>query len=279
MKRFFQKNGILLLAAAVVVAVGLCVTSALSSHTGFLQNMAGVVAYPFRAAGSAVTGWFSDIGDHFASVEELKRANEELKKENAELQEELRQARADSEENQRLRDLNGLRQQRRDFVFESARIIERSTSNWARVLTLNKGSSLGVAQGDCVVDQQGSLVGVVTEVGLNWCSVTTILDTDSELGALVLRTGEATVAQGELSLMGQGKLKLSYLESESSLINGDLIVTSGLGGYYPSGLVIGSVEEIRTDDNGLTRYAVLTPKTDITELTQVFIITDFDIVD
>lgn len=279
MKRFFQKNGILLLAAAVVVAVGLCVASALSSHTGFLQNVAGVVASPFRAAGSAVTGWFSDIGDHFASVEELKRANEELKKENAELQEELRQAKADSEENQRLRDLNGLRQQRRDFVFESARIIERSTSNWARVLTLNKGSSLGVAQGDCVVDQQGSLVGVVTEVGLNWCSVTTILDTDSELGALVLRTGEATVAQGELSLMGQGKLKLSYLESESSLINGDLIVTSGLGGYYPSGLVIGSVEEIRTDDNGLTRYAVLTPKTDITELTQVFIITDFDIVD
>lgn len=279
MKRFFQKNGIMLLAAAVVVAVGLCVASALSTHTGFLQNVAGVVAYPFRAAGSAVSGWFEDISDHFASVEELQKENEELKKDNAELRDALRQAKEDSEENERLRELNGLRQQRRDFVFESARIIERSTSNWSRVLTLNKGSSLGVAQGDCVVDQQGSLVGVVTEVGLNWCSVTTILDTDSQIGALVLRTGEATVAQGELSLMGQGKLKLSYLESESSLINGDLIVTSGLGGYYPSGLVIGSVEEIRTDDNGLTRYAVLTPKTDISELTQVFIITDFEIID
>ena len=68
--------------------------------------------------------------------------------------------------------------------------------------------------------------------------------------------------------METGRLKLSYLEGESSLINGDLIVTSGLGGYYPSQLVIGSVEEIRTDDNGLTRYAVLAPKTDLDSLSR-----------
>lgn len=136
-----------------------------------------------------------------------------------------------------------------------------------------------MAIGDCVVDQYGYLVGVVTEAGANWCTVTTILDTDSHLGALVFRTGEVTVAMGDLALMGQGKLKLSYLEGESSLINGDMIVTSGLGGYYPSGLVIGSVEEIKTDDNGLTRYATIIPKTDITQLVEVFVITDFTIVD
>ena len=197
----------------------------------------------------------------------------------AQLKEDARQAKTDSEENQRLRDLNGLRQQRRDFTFEAARVIERSTSNWSRTLTLNKGTGLGVAIGDCVVDQYGYLVGVVTEAGANWCTVTTILDTDSQLGALVFRTGEVTVAMGDLALMGQGKLKLSYLEGESSLINGDMIVTSGLGGYYPSGLVIGSVEEIKTDDNGLTRYATIIPKTDITQLVEVFVITDFTIVD
>lgn len=202
-----------------------------------------------------------------------------LRKENAQLTEDLRQAKTDSEENQRLRDLNGLRQQRRDFTFEAAHVIERSTSNWSRTLTLNKGTSLGVEKGDCVVDQYGYLVGVITDAGLNWSTVTTILDTDSQLGALVFRTGEVTVAMGDLALMNQGKLKLSYLEGESSLINGDMIVTSGLGGYYPSGLVIGSVEEIKTDDNGLTRYATILPKTDITQLVEVFVITDFTIVD
>ena len=277
MKRFFQKNGIMMLAAVVVVAVGLCIASAVSNQTGFLQNAAGVVTYPFRAAGSAVTGWFQSIGERFQTVESLRKENEDLRKENAQLTEDLRQAKTDSEEN--LRDLNGLRQQRRDFTFEAAHVIERSTSNWSRTLTLNKGTSLGVEKGDCVVDQYGYLVGVITDVGLNWSTVTTILDTDSQLGALVFRTGEVTVAMGDLALMETGRLKLSYLEGESSLINGDLIVTSGLGGYYPSQLVIGSVEEIRTDDNGLTRYAVLAPKTDLDSLSEVFVITSFDTVD
>ena len=262
-----------------VVAVLLCVASALSSQTGFLQNAGGVIASPFRAVGSAVSGWFSSISQRFEDVEALQQENAELKKENAELQRQLDQAKIDSEENQRLRNLLNLRQQRRDFTFESAVIVDRSTSNWSRTLTLNKGTGLGVAIGDCVVDQYGYLVGVVTEAGANWCTVTTILDTDSQLGALVFRTGEVTVAMGDLALMGQGKLKLSYLEGESSLINGDMIVTSGLGGYYPSGLVIGSVEEIKTDDNGLTRYAVLAPKTDLDSLSEVFVITSFDTVD
>lgn len=200
-------------------------------------------------------------------------------KENAELQRQLDQAKIDSEENQRLRNLLNLRQQRRDFTFESAIIVDRSTSNWSRVMTLNKGTSSGIAVGNCVVDDQGNLVGVIREAGLNWSTITTILDTDSSLGARVFRTGEVTVAMGDLALMETGRLKLSYLEGESSLINGDLIVTSGLGGYYPSQLVIGSVEEIRTDDNGLTRYAVLAPKTDLDSLSEVFVITSFDTVD
>lgn len=279
MKNFFQKNGIMMLAAVTVVAVLLCVASALSSQTGFLQNAGGVIASPFRAVGSAVSGWFSSISQRFEDVEALQQENADLKKENAELQRQLDQARIDSEENQRLRNLLNLRQQRRDFTFESAIIMDRSTSNWSRVMTLNKGTSSGIAVGNCVVDDQGNLVGVIREAGLNWSTITTILDTDSSLGARVFRTGEVTVAMGDLALMETGRLKLSYLEGESSLINGDLIVTSGLGGYYPSQLVIGSVEEIRTDDNGLTRYAVLAPKTDLDSLSEVFVITSFDTVD
>ena len=95
----------------------------------------------------------------------------------------------------------------------------------------------------------------------------------------MFRTGETTVVQGDLGLMNQGQLKLAYLAGESSVINGDLVMTSGLGGYYPSDLVIGSVEEIRTDDNGLTKYAVMTPKVDLDALVQVFVITDFTIID
>lgn len=78
MKRFFTKTGIWLLAAAATIAVALCVVSALGSGTGFLHNALGVVASPFRAAGAAVAGWFTDLGDRFESVEQLQEKNAEL---------------------------------------------------------------------------------------------------------------------------------------------------------------------------------------------------------
>ena len=279
MKKFFNKTGIWILAAAVVIMIGLSILSAVGSGSGFLQNAAGVITSPFRTAGAAIGQWFGDIGDRFQSVDDLQAENAELRRRVAELEEENRQAQTDSEENARLRNLLNLRQQRRDFTFESAKVTQYENSNWASTLTLNRGSSSGVAVDNCVVNDEGFLVGVVTEVGLNWCTVSTVLDTQAQFGATVFRTGEAAVAMGDLSLMGQGLLKLSYLTGGNTLVGGDLIQTSGLGGYYPSGLVIGTVEEVRTDDSGLTQYAVVKPKVQPRDLVEVFIITEFQIVD
>lgn len=279
MKRFLSKNGIWLLAGVAVVVVVLCIISAVSSGTPFLRNAAGVIASPFRAAGSAVAGWFGGIGDHFDKVADLQQENDDLRAQVADLEWQLRQAQKDSEENQRLRDLLELQSQRRDLKTVSARVTERSVSNWASTLTLTRGTSAGVAIGDCAIDEYGNLVGVVTDAGLNWCAVTTILDTTSSIGATVFRTEQVAVAQGQLGLMSEGQLALTYVDEPDKLIAGDLVVTSGLGGYYPSGLPIGTVTELRTDTGGLTQYAVLSPKADIGALTQVFLITEFDVVE
>ena len=279
MKRFLSKNGIWLLAGVAVVVVVLCIISAVSSGTPFLRNAAGVIASPFRAAGSAVAGWFGGIGDHFDKVADLQQENDNLRAQVADLERQLRQAQKDSEENQRLRDLLELQSQRHDLKTVSARITERSVSNWASTLTLTRGTSAGVAIGDCAIDEYGNLVGVVTDAGLNWCAVTTILDTTSSIGATVFRTEQVAVAQGQLGLMSEGQLALAYVDEPDKLIAGDLVVTSGLGGYYPSGLPIGTVTELRTDTGGLTQYAVLSPKADIGALTQVFLITEFDVVE
>ena len=279
MKRFFTKTGIWLLAGAALIAVVLCIISALGSGTSLLHNALGVIASPFRAAGSAVVEWVGGIGDHFASIEELQAENEALRQDNARLQEELRRASPAAEENKRFRELLDLRAQRSDLVVEAARITQRDVSNWSSTLVLNRGSRHGVAESDCAVDCYGNLVGVVTEVGLNWCRLTTILDTGSQLGAMVFRTEETAIAAGDLSLMTEGKLKLSYLPDSSTLIKGDLVVTSGLGGYYPSGLPIGAVVAVRPPHGGLARYAVLTPRCDPDALTDLYIITDFDVVE
>lgn len=277
MKGFFTKNGILLLSAVTIVAVVMCVVAALTSGTGFLHNAAGILVSPFRSLGATVSGWVQDVGGHFRSVEDLRRENAALRKENAELQEQSRRAQNDSEENQRLRNVLELRQQRQDFQLESARVTEQSMSNWASALTLSKGTSSGVAIGNCVIDEYGYLVGVITDAGLNWSTVTTVIDPESQLGAAVFRTREPAVVSGDLRLMSQGKLKLDYVQGD--LINGDLIVTSGLGGYFPPDLVIGTVEDVLANESGMGKYAVLTAKTDPNSLSQVFIITGFDVVE
>ena len=106
-----------------------------------------------------------------------------------------------------------------------------------------------------------------------------MVDTDTSSGAKIFRTGEVAVAQGDFSLMEREALKLNYLTSDAAPQVGDLVVTSGLGGYYPSGLPIGYVEEVKTDDSGLAQYAILHPAADLGALKQLFIIKDFAVTD
>ena len=276
MKRFFSKHGLLLLAAITTVMVIMCIISAVSSGTPFLRNVAGVIASPFRAAGSAVAGWIADTEAHFDDVEMLQEENAELRRYVAELEEQLRQAQSAQEENDRLREALSLKEENPDFALTEASVTERSVSNWYSALTLNRGTKHGVAIGQCVTDEYGNLVGVITDAGYNWSRVTTLLDTDSAIGATVFRTGDVAVAEGRLDLMEDGCLALTYLTDPDSLIVGDQVVTSGLGGYLPGGLVIGAVREVRIDDGGVNRYAVVKAKVMPKELVQVFIIRDFD---
>lgn len=279
MKRFLQQHGLWLLFGAAVIAVALSVMSALSNTSAPLTNLAGVITSPFRTAFTAVADWFNDKQAYYADYKALEEENEQLKTQIAEMEEDIRQSEADSEENERLRKLLNLRPQHKDFELESARITSHNTSNWTSSLTLNRGTSHGVEVGDCVINEEHYLVGVVSKVGLNWCTVLTIIDTDTQIGATVFRTDEIGVASGDFNLMSEGYLKLSHLPADTALLNGDLIVTSGVGGYYPQGLSIGTVEEVKIDDSGLAQYAVISPMVDFDSLTQVFIIKSFDIVE
>lgn len=279
MKRPVNKFGITVLAVAAAVAVLLSVMSYFSSTAAALPNLTGIIAAPFRSVAASLSDTVRQWTDYVTEFDALQAENEQLRLQIAQMEETVRRAEADRDENVRLRELTGLRQQRRDLQWESARVLVQDVSNWSSLLTINKGTSHGVEKGDCVVTEAGYLVGVVTEAGYNWSTVRTILDSETSIGALVFRTGGTAVAQGSFDLMGEGRLALDYLGSEPDVVAGDLIVTSGLAGYYPSQLVIGYVEEIRASDNGLAQYAVLRPEAELAGLTQVFIVTSFDITD
>ncbi len=277
MKDFLENHGLWILLAAAVISALL----AAASLTGFSApaNVINILATPFRIAGSAGAAWFNDRQERYRDVTELMAENEALKKRVAEMEEAVRQAESDSDENRRLRQLLDLREQRRDLSdLETALITEYSVTNWTASLTLDKGSMHGVETGDCVMDATGAVVGVVSQTGTNWCTALTLIDTDTSIGAQVFRTKELGVAKGGFALMESGRLRLDYLPADCKLLSGDLVVTSGLGGFFPAGLVIGTVEEVLRDDSGSAAYAILAPKVNAADLTQVVIIKSFDIV-
>ena len=281
MKDFFRRNGLLILIAAILLALVTAVVSALLGGTADpFSNLANILTTPVRNGINAVVNWTEEKYSDAFEQEQLKQENEELKQRVAELEEKEREYEAAFQENERLRDVLELRPKERSFdQLESAMVTARESSNWASTLTLSKGSAQGVEVDDTVVDQYWNLVGVVAEVGENWCTVRTLIDSDTEMGGQITRTGGAAILEGDLALMGEGKLKLTFLPENSQLMSGDLVTTSGRGGVYPSGLVAGQVEEVRTDASGIGEYAVIVPETDLDNLKQVFIIKEFTIVE
>lgn len=278
MKNFLKNNGLWILFAGAVISVALALMSYFSTTSAPLVNAVNVMVSPFRSAYTAVATWFNDKQNYYRDTTNLLEENAALRKRIAQLEADLRQAEDDRKENEILRDALELRKQRRELELESAMITERSVTNWTSSLTLNKGTSLGIEAGDCVIDECGNLVGVISQAGTNWSTVLTLVDTDTSLGAQVFRTKDLGVAQGDFSMMRKNRLRLDYLPADSALLAGDIVVTSGLSGHYPSGLVIGSVEEVRLDDSGAASYAILDPAADFDALTEVFVIKSFEIV-
>lgn len=203
MKQFFRQNGILIVIIAVLLAAIIGVCSAIFGMSP-LSNVLGVLSTPFRAGVDAVASWVEDRYNYAFRYDELLAENESLRQQVADLQEEIRAAQDANRQNELYRELLNLAERRADFDLEDATVTVRATSNWSSTLTINKGSSVDVAVGDCVVDQYGNLVGVITEVGYNWSTLATVVDPSTEIGGRIPRTDDEAVLEGDFTLMGEG---------------------------------------------------------------------------
>ena len=280
MKDFLRQNGILLLVIAALLSILIGVLSVVMGGVADpLSNIVTTVTTPFRSGIAAAADWVEGVYGYVFHYGELEQELKDLRAQVGELEEKVREGEEARRENEQLRELLGFQTRRRGLTTEPVKVTARSNSNWASTLTLSKGSTDGIEAGDCVITETGVLVGVVSETGINWSTVSTIINTDTEIGGIVTRTYSAGVLEGDFALMNEGKLKLNYLPEGAQLVSGDEVLTSGRGDMFPSGLLVGRVEGVFTDPSGQTRYAVVKPAVDLDALIKVFVIKDFEIVE
>ena len=200
--------------------------------------------------------------------------SKELKKQIRDMEQTVRDAELALEENAQLRAAAGQPERSRDLTTINAEVIARNPGDWAMTLSLDKGSSHGVEEGDLVMTVDG-MVGYVSEVYSNTCEITTVIDVEMQCGALITRTRETAIAEGNYDLMADGNLRLSYLTEDASVVIGDTVETSGRGGLFPKGVMIGTVESVLPEENGISYYAILKPFVNVDTVSSVMIVTDF----
>ena len=180
------------------------------------------------------------------------------------------------QENESLREFAGVIETQRPFEYEFAQVIARDPDNLFYTFTVDKGSVDGIKRYDAVITPDG-LAGIVTEVGLTYSKVTSILDELTPIGAVVSRTRDLGLLEGDSELREEGLCRVNYLPSESSAAVGDTVETSGLGGVFPSGIVIGTVQEVLPGSSTTSpRMPCSAPAVDFTNIRYCMIIKAFE---
>ncbi len=280
MKEYLKKYGIpvgvVVLALALLIMVS---AAARGGGTGTVHNVTGTAIAPVQKVLSSAANWFKSIYGYLYKYDSLMAENESLRAQLADAQASARAGIEATEENVRLRELNNLRQKHTDYTMESAKIVLWSSSNWSSTFTISKGRSDGIEIGMPVITEYGGLVGQITEAGDNWATVSTLIDVDMSVGAYVGATGSSGMVVGEFSLMKNKTAKLTFLADGAQIFVGDEVLTSGQGGAFPAGLVIGTISNVQTEAGGQIEFGIVVPQVQLDSLVQVFIIKSFEVVE
>ena len=273
MRHLFSTKVRIILVLAVLLAAGLAVVAGVTNQS--LPNMIvqGVMA-PFRAAGTALMDTAEKYYGYMFRYEALQAENEALKADIAEMEDVARQADSVSRENTRLRNMLGFKETHETYKMVDAYIIGWSSTDWSSTYTINRGTNSGIQQNMCAITDNGEVVGLVTEVGVNYAVVKTVLDSTLEISGTISTSGYNGMVSGGYIDGNETLLKMNYLPSDSIIRNQDQVVTSG-STVYPRGLIIGHVVDAGFEDTGVAKFALLRTAADIDSLEQIFIITEY----
>ena len=273
MRNLFSTRVKVILVLAALLTAGLAILSGITNTTIPDLVVQGVLA-PFRGAATALTSTAEKYYGYMFRYEALAAENEVLQQQIAEMEDVARQADSVSRENERLRAALELKATHEDYVLVDAYIIGWSSSDWENTMSINRGTTAGIAENMCAITAIGEVVGLVTAVGPNWAEVTTVLDSTLEISGTIAASGYNGMVSGGYMKGHETLLQMNYLPSAAIIRNKEQVVTSG-STVYPRGLIMGYVVDAGYEETGIAKYALLDPAADINALEQIFIITQY----
>lgn len=238
------------------------------------SDVLGTVAAPFRAAFTFVANSVTDFAAALSDGNEALIKNAELENEINELREKLADYEKTTAENEFYKEYLEIKDNNPDYKFCPATLVSKDKNDPYGSFVINRGSADGISEFDPVITEAG-LVGYVTDVGITTAKVVTILSPDITLGALDNRTSDSGVLSGTLELAENGETKFYNLSRSCNVAIGDYVVTSGEG-IFPTGLLVGTVQSIGSDEYNTSIFAAVKPFVNMEDIRNVMVITNFE---
>lgn len=277
MKEFFHSVKFKIIIALTAVLFGAMIysvtTGGYSSGSNYLFE---VIFEPVRNLSSSISDKVSRSLDMVINAEKYYNENQQLKAQLNALYNDVIDYDKVLEENKELRVMLELKEEYNNYKFSPpCTVIARTTNDPYGSFTVDKGANDGIKPGDPVVTETG-IVGVCFEVSPSTSKVRTLYSPKTAVGVYTVRTKAEGIAEGGYDLAINGRIRMSYISKESDIREGDVIVTSG-SANYPAGQLIGTVESVEMEQNGLSKFAVIIPAEDPNTITSVFVITDYSL--
>lgn len=276
MRRLFRsKKFKIILSVAVTLAVFAVVFGTLTGWPSPQTVVTSAIVQPIQSAYSTAANAVSGFFENFAEKSELREKNKELRREINEYRKELVEYEDILRENEFYKKYLEIKESNPDYTMQPAMVIARDNTDPYRSFTVNSGLGDGVSLYDPVITDAG-LVGYITEVTATQSVVTTILSPEINVTAVDNRTRDSGNITGDDSVIADKCTTLTYLPKGNAVAAGDYIITSGAGGIFPAGHIIGTVKAVRQNTGDLTAYAIIEPVVDAENVTEVMIITEFE---
>ena len=238
---------------------------------GFFDALLMEICSPFQSAATSVGRSIGGVFQRYVSLTQVQEENEKLRRQVSELQDENHRMKEMALANVRLRSLLEFRQQRVISTM-GAEVIGQDPSSWFKSVTIDKGEKEGLRKGMAVISPEG-VVGQILKTSPYYATVLLITDYNSAIDAIIERTRAKGIVEGKEG----DRCQLKYLLRAEDVELGDVVMTSGLDGKFPKGLMIGEIQKIDKRRFGVFQYAELVPKVDLDKLEEVLVITEFPI--